>query len=159
MTWATRRGPWPLTRSWPPSSPKVVAASHRSGRSTGRAVLEKARLVNLTSRKTHALFTSVNLGMWPVACICDVLRQVFMRFTWCSAHVVAYVVVLCSSCPMACHKSGADRCGADRGRPCAADLGRCAACAAGARAVSRRGAGRRCASAVVHGRNRGACCW
>ena len=31
-----------------------------------------------TSRKTHALFTSVNLGMWLVACIRDVLRQVVM---------------------------------------------------------------------------------
>ena len=47
MTWATRRGPWPLTRSWPPSSPKVVAASHRSGRSARRAGLEKARFVSL----------------------------------------------------------------------------------------------------------------
>ena len=37
---------------------------------------------------------------------------------------------------MACHKSGADRCGADRCRPCAADPGRCAACATGARAES-----------------------
>ena len=27
-----------LTRSWPPSSPKVVAASHRSGRSARRAL-------------------------------------------------------------------------------------------------------------------------
>ena len=31
-----------------------------------------------TSRKTHTLFTSVNLGMWLVACIRDVLRQVVM---------------------------------------------------------------------------------
>ena len=31
-----------------------------------------------TSRKTHALFTSVNLGMLLVACIRDVLRQVVM---------------------------------------------------------------------------------
>ena len=31
-----------------------------------------------TSRKTHALFTSVNLGMWLVACIRDVLGQVAM---------------------------------------------------------------------------------
>ena len=31
-----------------------------------------------TSCKTHALFTSVNLGMWLVACIRDVLRQVVM---------------------------------------------------------------------------------
>ena len=29
-----------------------------------------------TSRKTHALFTSVNRGMWLIACIRDVLRQV-----------------------------------------------------------------------------------
>ena len=29
----------------------------------------------------------------------------------------------------------------------------------GARAASRRGAGRGCASALVHGGNRGACCW
>ena len=60
---------------------------------------------------------------------------------------------------MTCHKSGADRCGADRGRPCAADLGRCAACATGARAESCRGAGRGCASATDLGGNRGACCW
>ena len=39
---------------------------------------------------------------------------------------------------MTCHKSGADRCGADSDRPCAADRGRCPACATGARAVSRR---------------------
>ena len=57
MTWATRRGPWPLTRSWPPSSPKVVAASHRSGRSARRAVLEKARLVNLTHLARQSLFS------------------------------------------------------------------------------------------------------
>ena len=50
-----------------------------------------------------------------------------------SVHVVAHVVVLCSSCPMTCHNSGADRCGADRGRSCAADLGRHAARATGAR--------------------------
>ena len=31
-----------------------------------------------TSHKTHALFTSVNLGMWLVACIRDVLVQVVM---------------------------------------------------------------------------------
>ena len=120
---------------------------------------EGAPCESRTSRKTHALFTSVNLGMWLVACIRDVLGQVVMWFTWCSVHVVAHVVVLCSSCPMACHKSGADRCGADRRKPCAADLGRCAACATGARAVSRRGAGRGCASATDPGGNRGACCW
>ena len=57
MTWPTRRGPWPLTRSWPPSSPKVVAASHRSGRSARRAGLEKARLVNLAHLARHTLFS------------------------------------------------------------------------------------------------------
>ena len=31
-----------------------------------------------TSRKTHTLFTSVNLGVWLVACIRDVLGQVVM---------------------------------------------------------------------------------
>ena len=62
---------------------------------------------------------------------------------------------MCSSCPMACHKSGADRCGADRGRPCAADPGRCTACATGARAESCREADGRCASATDPG---GACC-
>ena len=31
-----------------------------------------------TSRRTHALFTSVDLGMWLVACIRDVLVQVVM---------------------------------------------------------------------------------
>ena len=56
MTWPTRRGPWPLTRSWPPCSPKVVAASHRSGRSARRAGLEKARLVNLAHLARHTLF-------------------------------------------------------------------------------------------------------
>ena len=55
---------------------------------------------------------------------------------------------------MACHKSGADRCGADRGRPCAAALGRCAACATGARTESCRGAGRGCANATDPGGNR-----
>ena len=92
---------------------------------------EGAPCESRTSRKTHALFTSVNLGMWLVACIRVVLGQDVMCFTWCSVHVVAHVVVLRSTCPMTCHKSGADRCGADRGRPCAADFGRCAACSTG----------------------------
>ena len=39
---------------------------------------EGAPCESRTSRKTHALFTSVNLGMWLVACIRDVLRQVAM---------------------------------------------------------------------------------
>ena len=37
---------------------------------------------------------------------------------------LTHIMKLCSSCPKTCHKSGADRCGADRGRPCAADPGR-----------------------------------
>ena len=41
----------------PPSSPKVVAASHRSGRSARRAVLEKARFVNLAHLARHTLFS------------------------------------------------------------------------------------------------------
>ena len=45
------------TRSWPPSSPKVVAASHQSGRSARRAGLEKARLVNLAHLARHTLFS------------------------------------------------------------------------------------------------------
>ena len=39
---------------------------------------EGAPYESRTSRKTHALFTSVNLGMWLVACIRDVLGQVVM---------------------------------------------------------------------------------
>ena len=39
---------------------------------------EGAPCESRASRKTHALFTSVNLGMWLVACIRDVLRQVVM---------------------------------------------------------------------------------
>ena len=39
---------------------------------------EGAPCESYTSRKTHALFTSVNLGTWLVACIRDVLRQVVM---------------------------------------------------------------------------------
>ena len=49
--------PWPLTRTWPPSSPKVVAASHRSGRIARRAGLEKARFVNLAHLARHTLFS------------------------------------------------------------------------------------------------------
>ena len=86
--------------------------------SLGEGALRGSR----TSRKTHVLFTSVNLGMWLVVCIRDDFGQVVMWFTWCSVHVVAHVVVLCSFCPMACHKSGADRGGADCGRFCAADF-------------------------------------
>ena len=37
-----------------------------------------APLVNLTNLARHTLFTSVNLGMWLVTCIRDVLRQVVM---------------------------------------------------------------------------------
>ena len=39
---------------------------------------EGAPCESRTSRKTHALFTSVNLGMWLVPCIRDVLGQVVM---------------------------------------------------------------------------------
>ena len=39
---------------------------------------EGAPCESRTSRKTHALFTSVNLEMWLVACIRDVLGQVVM---------------------------------------------------------------------------------
>ena len=39
---------------------------------------EGAPCESRTSRKTHALFTSVNLGMWLVACISDVLGEVVM---------------------------------------------------------------------------------
>ena len=46
-------------------------------RQKGRAG-EGAPCESRTSRKTHALFTSVNLGMWLVACIRDVLGQVVM---------------------------------------------------------------------------------
>ena len=70
-----------------------------------------------TSRKTHALFTSVNLGMWLVLASATSSD----RFS-CDSHGVLYtlahVVVLCSSCSMACHKSGADRCGVGRGCQC-----------------------------------------
>ena len=57
MTWPTRRGPWPLTRSWPPSSPKVVAASHRSGRSARRAGAREARFVHVVdlARQSRAI--------------------------------------------------------------------------------------------------------
>ena len=51
----------------PPSSPKVVTASHR------RVGLEKARHVNLAHLARHTLFSlSVNPGMWLVACVRDV---------------------------------------------------------------------------------------
>ena len=55
-----------------------------SGQSSEWEERQKSRLgegtpcESRTSRKTHALFTSVNLGMWLVACIRDVLRQVVM---------------------------------------------------------------------------------
>ena len=55
-----------------------------SGQSSEWKERQKSRLgegapcESRTSRKTHALFTSVNLGMWLVACIRDVLRQVVM---------------------------------------------------------------------------------
>ena len=39
---------------------------------------EGAPCESRTSRKTHALFTSVKPGMWLVACIRDVLGQVVM---------------------------------------------------------------------------------
>ena len=52
MTWPTRRGLWPLTRSWPPSSPKVVAASHWSGRSARRAGKRGSLCARRRSRKT-----------------------------------------------------------------------------------------------------------
>ena len=46
----------------------------RQKSSSGEGALCESR----TSRKTHALFISVNLGMWLVACMRDVLRQVVM---------------------------------------------------------------------------------
>ena len=55
-----------------------------SGQSSEWEERQKSRLgegapcESRTSRKTHALFTSVNLGMWLVACIRDVLSQVVM---------------------------------------------------------------------------------
>ena len=57
MTWPTRRGPWPLTRSWPPSSPKVVVASRRSGRSARRAGAREARFVHVVdlARQSRAI--------------------------------------------------------------------------------------------------------
>ena len=159
LRWGASRMTWRHAEV-PGRWPGVAAASHRRGEERQESRIgEGAPCESRTSRKTHALITSVNPGMWLVACIRDILGQVVMWFIWCSVHVVAHVVVLCSSSPVTCHESGAERCGADRGRPCAADPGRCAACATGARAVSRRGADRGCASATDPGGNRGACCW
>ena len=68
---ATRTGPWPLTRSCSSQS------SEREERQESRAG-EGALCESRTSRKTHALITSVNPGMWLVTCIRDILGQVVM---------------------------------------------------------------------------------
>ena len=98
-------------------------------------------LVNLAQLARHTLFSLLQ----PRNAVGPLRRETTgCHVIPCFVHVKAHVVVLCSSCPMTCHKSGADRCGADRGKPFAADLGRCAACATGARAESRREADRGC---------------